>query len=138
MGLGLVSGLVAISIKHEQDERAIQFTLQKLRKIGSAISSSVFATTGQSPRHYEDDVGALPSSLTDLTTPAGSCALDSSTGKLAGWCGPYWSYSFSGEILDSDGWGRAFIFSTSPRRIYSKGVNGSDDSGGSDDIVQNY
>ncbi len=139
LGLGLVGGMVAINVKSQKDEQALNFTVSKMKKIAYAISTSVYDPQGQIPRHFEDDMAALPVTLSSLvfqTSP--TCSLSSATGKLSGWCGPYWNYTFSGENIAQDGWGTNFSFTTSPRRIRSFGPNTTDDSGGADDLDQLY
>ena len=136
LGLGLVGGMVAINVKSQRDEQALNFTVNKMRRLAAAISSSVFDPAAI--RHYESDVGAPPCILDSLVTPGPACSMHPSTGRLAGWCGPYWNYTFSGEDVNKDGWNTSFSFSTSPRRIRSLGPNLTNDSGGVDDLDQIY
>lgn len=138
LGLGLIGGTVAINVRAQKDEQAITFTKTKIKRIAMGISSSVFDNSGQVPRHYESDVGALPASLNDLVTSGAACTLSAATGLLTNWCGPYWLETFVGEDINTDGWGRTLIYTAGSRRIHSMGVNGVNDAGGSDDIIQTF
>jgi len=136
LGLGLVGGMVAINVKSQKDEQNLNFTVAKMKKLAAAISSSVFDPSTM--RHYEDDVGAPPGILNSLITSGAACTLSTVSGKLSGWCGPYWQYTFSGEDINKDGWGSNLSFSTLPRRIRSPGPNLTNDSGSVDDLDQLY
>ena len=140
MGLGLVGGYFSINFKAVRDEEASKFTVEKMKRIANAISSSNFNPSDTSLRHFEDDVGKLPSSLTDLTTQGGNpaCTISTASGKLSGWCGPYWTNQFSAESIDKDGWGQNMTLATASRSLRSRGPNLQDDSGGSDDLIQIY
>ncbi len=141
LSLGIIAGTVALNMRLLFDERATIETEEKLRKIAIAISSTNFSSTQENIRHYEQDVGTLPSTLNDLLSkPAGvgTCYLNTVTQSLSGWCGPYFNQTFTGEALFSDEWGKALILSTSNRHIRSSGPNRTDDSGGSDDLVQKF
>lgn len=138
--LGLLAGTVAVNIRLLFDEDATTQTQAKLRQIGLAISSTNISPAPKNQRHYEQDVGALPSSLTDLMTKPGAvaaCSLNASQ-QMSGWCGPYVIGTYSGEASFTDGWGSAIILDTSNRKVYSAGPNRTDNSGASDDIVQNF
>lgn len=140
LGLGALGGYVAISVKAARDESASKFTVEKMKRIAIAISSTVFDPSGAVPRHFEDDVGKLPASLDDLTTQGANpaCTLSTLSGALSGWCGPYWNNTYTGETIHADGWGQTMTLSTINRRLRSRGPNLADDSGGSDDLTQNY
>ncbi len=137
MGLGMFGGAIAISIKAQRDREAIDYTVAKMKRIAIAISTVPYDPSGQIPRHYEDDVGALPATLDNLTTVGAACTLGVN-GKLSGWCGPYWTNNYSGEDINKDGWNQDFTLNTGNRTLRSRGPDQTDDSGGSDDLVQVY
>ena len=97
---------------------------------GKAVIHGHFVFAG-----YEADVGALPSSLTDL-------AINPSTGDTtqtynpitrSGWRGPYIDTS-SDSDYSSDAWGTAYVYSSASRYIRSWGPNQTNNGGGGDDI----
>jgi hypothetical protein len=141
MAMGLVAGMLTVSVRLAWDERATTETQAKMRVIAEAISGTNFASGGKRARHYEQDVGALPSSLNDLLSrpvAVGTCFITTAAQNLSGWCGPYWTSDFSGENAFSDGWNNTLGLSTSPRQVRSRGPDGADNSGAGDDVVQPY
>ncbi len=93
---------------------------------------------------YVSIVGA-PSLLSDLVNDTGDACVgdnvstNSSYLRLQGWCGPYLDQKVSENLLDyqRDGWGHPFLYNSVTEVITSYGPNGSDDSGGGDDLVFN-
>jgi len=81
---------------------------------------------------YDADNGGPHSALVDLVTkPGGASVYNPLTRR--GWRGPYIDDSATSEY-SKDTWDNAYVYSTSPRRIRSKGPNGVDDGGAADDI----
>jgi hypothetical protein len=141
MGISLTASVLTVSVRLAWDEQATAETQKRLRDIAEAISSTNFQSGARRARHYEQDVGALPTALDDLLTkPAAvsACAMSATTSALSGWCGPYYTGTFSGESLWVDGWGNTLTLSAASRHVRSKGPNGTDNSGGADDIVQPF
>jgi len=123
------------------DERAVASTQTRLKELALVISSNNFATTSLYLRRYEQDVGALPSALADLVTKPGSvpsCAMNLATKTLGGWCGPYWTDHFQGELPFVDSWGRNITYNKAGRQLQSNGINGKDNGGAVDDLVQAF
>lgn len=140
-GLGLTASVLTVSVRLAFDEQATATTQRRMRLIADQVSGTQFQNAAGLARHYEQDVGTLPTALGDLLSkPAAiaTCGMNSSAQLLTGWCGPYWNGSYTGENIFSDGWGNSLTISTSPRQIRSRGPNGIDNSGTSDDIVQPY
>lgn len=138
--IGLTSAGLTLSAFWLFSDKAVTVTEQNMRQIGIAISNkNIKGAFG--PRHYEQDVLALPNAFTDLITQPGgvaNCALNTQSATLHGWCGPYLVNSYSGQNLWADGWGRDLIYDKNNRRIRSMGPNGVDNSGGGDDLVQTF
>ena len=141
LAIGMMAGTVAINMTLVFDEEATILTQKKLKKVALSISSTNFNSPPENMRYYEQDVGALPSSLNDLVTrpvAVGTCYMDTADYRLSGWCGPYWVDKFSGENRFVDFWGSNLILDTSARTVRSIGPDRTDDSGGDDDLVQNF
>lgn len=141
LSLSLISIGVLIQTDSLLESRNVDETKAYLRRVAAAISARNLVVENKSLRSYEVDVGALPSELADLVTQPGAvaaCAFSPSTQRSAGWCGPYWNAGFTDETLWVDAWGRTIIYDEGGRRVYSKGSDGGDDSGGDDDIVQTF
>jgi len=120
---------VAIGARFLLDERYIVATREKTRHFASVIT------------RYSNDVGALPSALTDLLAKPGAvpaCSLNGPGQKLNGWCGPYIERVFAGENTFGDAWGTALVYSSSPRQLRSYGPDRLDQGGGGDDLVQGF
>jgi len=141
LSLSLMVGTLPMNMALVLDERATDNAQASMRKIALAISSTTFNAPPKNIRHYEQDVGALPTLLNDLLSKpvaVGTCFLSTSTHSLSGWCGPYLEEKFSGETPFFDGWGSALILNTLGRSVRSAGPNRTDDSGASDDLVQSF
>lgn len=141
LGLGLTAGVLTVSVRLAMDEQATAETQRKMRRLAEVVSASNFSSGSVVSRHYEQDVGKLPSGLNDLLSrpgAVGTCFVTTASQNMAGWCGPYWTGQFVGEDPFSDGWGNPLILSTNPRHIRSRGPNGVDNNGGGDDLVQPY
>jgi len=141
IGISLAVTSILIGTKWLLDERAIMSTQGKMRQLAEMISKTNFTPAPIALRHYEQDVGALPSALPDLVTKpvaVPTCSISIINGQLQGWCGPYWNDTYSGENTFGDGFGRAIIYDKAGRQLRSMGVNGVDDKGAVDDIVQAF
>jgi len=141
MGLALTASLLTFSMRVAFDDQATTESQKKMRLVAEAISSANFAAGTQLQRHYEQDVGALPSALNDLLTkPAavGTCYTTTSANGVGGWCGPYLTKKYVGENIFSDGWGTDFVLNTANRHVRSIGPNRADNSGAGDDLVQPF
>ncbi len=141
MSLGLTAGLLSVSMRLALDDRATTETQRKMRALAEAVSVTNFTSGSQLPRHFEQDAGLLPTALSELLSrpvAIGTCYMTTAANNLGGWCGPYWTSSFSGQDPFADGWNNTLILSTSPRHIRSMGPNGVDNSGSVDDVVQPY
>lgn len=139
LGLALTAGMIAVTGDFLWDERGILETQESIRRIAFAISRRNFPTRTSGQRQYENDVGALPTSLTDLLNKPGAvaaCSLDAANQAVTGWCGPYLIPTFQGENLFADGWGKALVYSSAARTITSWGPNRA--SGGGDDLTQGF
>jgi len=132
---------VTLSVTTLLDDRNTTATQEKLRQIAFAISRNQFSSRTEGQRQYETDVGALPSSLTDLTAKPGAvaaCSLNASTQLLTGWCGPYLETVFQGENVFADGWGTTITYQSGSRTLRSFGPNRTDNGGAGDDLVQGF
>lgn len=135
LSMGLLGGMGAITAKWYLDGKAQDETMAKLRKIAAAINSEI-ASQPEAKRSYVQDVGDAPSELDDLLTkPAAvsACALNTTTQKLSGWCGPYWIKSFTAEDPWTDAWGRQIEYSLTTHTLTSRGPDRALST--SDDIV---
>ena len=141
LGLSLTAGVVVVTASWLRTADAVARTQTLLHQIGLAISSRNITPVTLSQRAYEQDVGALPTTLNDLVTKPGAvaaCAYTAAKVQLSGWCGPYWSSIYSGANVFADAWGRNLVYDSANRRVYSVGANGIDEGGGGDDLVQKY
>lgn len=141
LGVSLAGGVYLITAQFQIDAQADAFTQNALREVAAAISSAQMSPMTTYQRSYEQDVRALPSALADLQTkpgPVAACSYAVTANRVSGWCGPYFAVPFSGQTAFVDAWGRSFVYSTSGRRVYSRGANGVDNSGGGDDISQTF
>lgn len=139
LGISMTAGTIALSMRFLLNEKAVLSTQDKMKRIAVAIS--IVNISASKARNYESDVGALPTTLNDLLAkPASvsSCTMNATTQKLGGWCGPYWSETYSGEGTFNDGWERTLSYSPATRQLRSKGSNGTDENGGGDDLVQTF
>jgi len=141
LSISFVSIGVLVQTNFMLEEKNVHLTKNYLRKVASAISDKNLVVENRSLRNYEADVNALPSALGDLLTKPGAvsdCAFNVSEQRSEGWCGPYWQRTFTNETLWVDAWGRSIVYDSGGRRVYSIGSDGTDDSGGDDDIVQTF
>jgi len=139
MGLSLSASMVTITAGFFRDQENVRLTQEKLKKIAVAISNANLTGVSYAPRSFEQDRLTLPASLTDLTTTDGTaCTFVLASQVMTGWCGPYWSTTFTGESAFLDAWGRTIVYDSAGRRIYSIGPNNTDNNGGSDDLVQTF
>ena len=122
--LGVLVTLVIPRVFSAVVEAKISKTKEKAALLSKAITGDVSSMSG-----YELDVGALPSSLSELLTkPAGVSMYDPFTKK--GWNGPYIKEAKPGDYL-LDGWSNSFIYDKNARTIKSYGADGA--SGGTGD-----
>jgi len=141
LGLSLAAGTMMIEANLNFDEVALSKTRDKLLVLGRVISSTNLPPNTKSVRHYEQDVSALPTALSDLLTkpgPVSACSANTTTAVLEGWCGPYWTDNYSGELTFADGWGRTIVYDSGNRKLRSLGPDGIDQSGGGDDLEQSF
>lgn len=142
LAVGLTASVLTVRVRLALDEQSTVESQRTLRMLAESISSTNFTQSNLLNRHYEQDVGSLPSALADLQTKPGSaasCSLSTTTRALTGWCGPYWDPpAFNSQNAFADGWGNSIVLNTSSRHVRSNGPNLTDDSGGSDDLVQKF
>jgi hypothetical protein len=139
LGMSLAAGALILNVTLSFNERAWNVTETKLKELAFALSSTNVGNFNLSGRHYEQDVGALPTTLSDLITKPGAvaaCAMSMPNQATSGWCGPYWTDAFQNDASFNDGWGRTIVYSSGARTLTSYGPNGV--AGGGDDIVQNF
>ena len=143
LGVSLMVGTFIVSGKWLMDENAYRETHERIRMAAYAITRTGYITNDlRSMRHFETDVGVLPTTVQELwsrSAAVATCAMNTSADvrDMRGWCGPYITYLHSGESL-ADGWGRPFVIYTNTRSIRSGGPNMRDDNGAEDDIVYNF
>lgn len=111
------------------DAEQFEATRQKMESIRKAIlgSNQLDPRGMRTDFGYHGDMGQLPTSLSLLTaaqTPA--WAYVATYGFGAGWKGPYYSPRyFDPYTINTDAWGRAFVFNTTSLTSYgSDGVAG--------------
>lgn len=129
--IGILSAIAIPAFHNIHTEARIKATFQEMKELQKAImGDSEF-------RGYMQDVGALPTNLSDLY------------GAQAGGYNPFLQTGGSrgGYISDVDGdgngvadiledaWGHPYAWDSATGVLYSFGPNGSNDGGGGDDIV---
>lgn len=137
MVIAVMGALAAVSVPRINDfitNSKIQASKNEMLQIRAAISGTPDRTAGGRyvDRGYIGDVGAVPTSLTDLTTNPGLPAYDYFS--RTGWNGPYLVDDGSGEIF-RDAWFVDYVLNAADSTIRSWGPNKTDNSGGGDDIV---
>ena len=141
MVIVIMSALAAVAVPRINDfitNSKIAATKNEMLQIRAAISGTPDRTAGGRyvDRGYIGDVGAVPSSLTDLTTQPGAVP-DYDYFSRTGWNGPYLQIDGTGAIL-IDAWSTAYVLNVADSTIRSWGPNKSDDSGTIDDILIKY
>ena len=141
MVIVVMSALAAVAVPRIDDfitNSKIQATKNEMLQIKAAISGTPDRTAGGRyvDRGYIGDVGAVPSSLTDLTTKPGPVPAYDYFSRT-GWNGPYLQIDGTGEIF-KDSWDTAYVLNVADSTIRSFGPNQADDSGGADDILIKY
>lgn len=105
-------------LRSETDASRMEMTQQRLDAIKSAIIGPDHADTNEGIRAnfgFIGDIGRLPTSLGELSSQGtlASWAYSTVYGVGAGWRGPYVSGSdTAAPSTQKDGWGRAFVYST--------------------------
>jgi len=109
-------------------------TRQKLTQLREAIVGNPNIVIGGSYARpgFLNDVGTLPTSLTQLSTKGSLSSYDPFS--RIGWRGPYIDASISD--WNKDAWGSSFVYSSSARTLVSCGENKI--CGDSDDITVNF
>jgi prepilin-type N-terminal cleavage/methylation domain-containing protein len=122
--LGIVAAVAIPQFVDFRSDAEAAVTRERLQNIREAIAGN--GSTGK--RGYIDHMSVVPPNLTSLTTK-GSQATYDPVNKI-GWNGPYLDATVSG--WDKDGWGKAYVYSVSSRKITSCGADGT--CGNADDI----
>lgn len=139
LALALAAGGILIGTKSLLTEQRYAATQAKLRLLAQLISSTNFPSPPPAQRHYEQDVGALPTSLNDLLVKpvaVAACASNMTTHVTSGWCGPYWTDTFQNDDTFADAWDNALVYDSGARTLTSYGADGA--AGGGDDLVQSF
>lgn len=141
MVISVMAALAAVAVPRINDfitNSKIAASKNEMLQIRAAISGTPDRTAGGRyvDRGYIGDVGAVPSSLTDLTTQPGGVPLYDYFSRT-GWNGPYLQIDGTGEIL-RDSWSTDYVLNVADSTIRSFGPNKVDDSGGVDDILIKY
>ena len=139
--ISLMGVLAAVAVPRINDfitNSKIAASKNEMLQIRAAISGTPDRTAGGRyvDRGYIGDVGAVPSSLTDLTTKPGAVD-DYDYFSRTGWNGPYLQNDGTGEIF-KDSWNTLYVLNVADSTIRSYGPNKVDDSGGGDDILIKY
>ena len=139
--ISLMGVLAAVAVPRIDDfitNSKIAASKNEMLQIRAAISGTPDRTAGGRyvDRGYIGDVGAVPSSLTDLTTKPDAVA-DYDYFSRTGWNGPYLQNDGTGEIF-KDSWNTLYVLNVADSTIRSFGPNKMDDSGGGDDILIKY
>ncbi len=141
MVIVVMSALVAVAVPRINDfitNSKIAASKNEMLQIRAAISGTPDRTAGGRyvDRGYIGDVGALPSSLTDLTIKPGAVSPYDYFSRT-GWNGPYLQIDGTGEIF-KDSWSTDYVLNVADSTIRSFGPNKVDDAGGGDDILIKY
>lgn len=139
MVIVIMSALAAVAVPRINDfitNSKIAASKNEMLQIKAAISGTPDRTAGGRyvDRGYIGDVGAAPSSLTDLTTKPGPVP-DYDYFTRSGWNGPYLQIDGTGEIFN-DSWNTAYVLNAADSTIQSFGPDKVD--GGGDDILIKY
>jgi len=116
--MGIVTS-VAIKNMGKSDDRAnYEESLTELQELSKAIVGDENARSNgeRTSFGFVGDIGGLPSTLDDLVSRGSLTVstLDTSKQLAYGWMGPYLESPFSsgGSDFKTDGWGNAYIYST--------------------------
>ena len=120
-----------LDFRSEAKDAVTRARLKELREAISgnsqAISSSRYSNPG-----FEQDIGSVPTSLTELTVIGAYSTYDPFS--KTGWRGPYIDSSVDG--WDEDAWGTAYDYNSGARTITSCGPDLS--CGNGDDIQVSF
>lgn len=118
--LAIVAAVAIPKLGDVTENSKITTTKEEIRRLKVAIigDPSVTAAGKQVSRGYSGDVGALPSSLTDLAVKPGGVSAYNKFTRL-GWNGPYIDTA-GGEYL-KDAWGANYVYDANARTITSTG-----------------
>jgi prepilin-type N-terminal cleavage/methylation domain-containing protein len=127
--MAIIGTMTLNGLRGSSDAERWEETRQKMEAIKQAILGDP-ASTSDTERNrfgYLGDMGRMPGSLTVLTgAEAPAWSFNTYLGIGAGWRGPYYNRPFTaGYGIEQDGWGNAFIYSTT-----SLTSRGSDNAGG--------
>lgn len=137
MVLVLIAVLAAIAIPsfvNLTKDAKITVTTEKLNEMKRAIvGDSRRVANGQylNPG-FENNMGAVPTALTDLTTQGAQTTYNPFTKR--GWRGPYLSNTDAN--WNKDAWGTAIVYNSGARTLTSYGPDKA--AGGGDDIVVSF
>lgn len=134
MAVAVISVLTFASIEVVSDnlnETKFEQTRQQLERIKAAIigDPAIRENNVRTSFGYVGDMGALPSSLSDLITQGTQTgfAAPTATNRIgAGWNGPYLTTAVGSVNVTTDSWGNNLVVSlgTSPATITSRGSDG--------------
>ena len=116
--MGIVTSVALKNMGKSDDRANYEESLTELKELSKAIVGDENARINgeRTSFGFIGDIGGLPSSLDDLVSRGSLTvsALDTSKQLAYGWKGPYLESPFSSGSSDfkTDGWGNAYIYST--------------------------
>lgn len=121
--IGIIAAVAMKTMNSGTDQRRVEETKQHLDRLAYAISGNPNSISGgvRTDYGYVGDVGALPSSLSNLVTSPG----------YGTWNGPYFRDEFAANgagtsaNADKDAWGTSLAYSSSGTTITSSGSGSS-------------
>ena len=132
--IAIISAIAIPSFVNFSTSAKTTVTTEKLNEMKRAIvGDSRRVANGQylNPG-FENNMGAVPTALTDLTTIGAQTVYNPFTKR--GWRGPYLSNTDSNWNLDA--WGTAIVYNSGARTLVSWGPNKA--AGGGDDITVTF
>ena len=132
--IAVLSKIAISSFVNLSTDSRITVTTEKLNEMKRAIvGDSRRVANGQylNPG-FENNMGAVPTALTDLTVIGAQAVYNPFTKR--GWRGPYLSNTDASWNLDA--WGTAIVYSSGARTLVSWGPNKA--AGGGDDITVTF
>ncbi len=119
--LGILSAVAAANFVDFSSDAKKNVTLTRMGELRTAIigDPSLITAGAYTNPGFINQVGSVPTALTDLTTQGANAAYDPFLKK--GWRGPY--ISTIEPNWNKDAWGTALVYSSAGRTIKSCGAN---------------